>query len=732
MANDSVFEYVVRLTETAFGKEGLSELDFIFGYAKLILMNSNVLDALFTEESDRNEIDKVRSIFKSKNLDPELLKSGVPLLRAGRDDSDVNNSVLESLASEKSASEALSKLLKADIPELKVMQEGKSIDDVYALAKPAAQKKGENKEKKSAKKEKGEEAESADTGKAEAQEEADPVVPDKDKFDNLVKKTTLLYECLKRKVFGQDEAIRLFSNGYFQSQIYAGLDDGKKGPSATFLFAGPPGVGKTYLASSVAEILDMPYLRLDMSEFSKDDSVQRLMGVPKTFHSPKPSELTEFVRLNPESIILLDEIEKAHIDVIYQFLQVLDGGVLTDECTMKTISFKRVILIFTTNVGKKLYEDTSRRNLSSTPRSIVMKEIENEIDERGNKVFPPAICSRFASGNVIMFNRLGVHNFIDIINKQFNEDAQLVKSQYDYDIVLDQKVAPMLLFSQSTRMDARNMKSQSSILIKNELFDLGRHVLDHNFSLSGVNTIKFSVRVDRKEDPFIDSLFVNREKTVILYVGDPSDFAEGSVESFFKSDYKIIFSDKDNVLKDIAENEISFVIINMKYGVDDNKAGYLSLDDIKSNAVVAFDLISKKIPDMPIYFVHKQDIIHCQAEAECSHIILPSRSQARSPRSHSTTLRLNSQLMQMKANCSCPKLTSPRTDLLMSSVLKMPRLNWHISSITLSILKSTWLRALNRLRASCSMVLREQVRQCLPERWQVRVMLPSSRQQLRL
>lgn len=618
MSNDSVSEYVIKLTETAFGKKGLSELDYIFGYAKLVLMDASLLDALFQKESERTDIKKVRSAFAKKNLDPELLKSGIPLIRTRRSDSADN--AMSAFNSSKTASAALIKLLSVDIPDLQVMKAGNTIDDVLRLAK--AKNAEQNKDKKSKTSRKkvdstpspddknpnsdAKEADSPETVSAELTNEK----PD---FNDIVAKTGRLYEFLKLKVLGQDEAVRLFAEGYFQSQVYT--DTQRKGPAASFLFAGPPGVGKTYLASSVAEILDMPFLRLDMSEFSQDDSVQRLSGVPKTFRSPKPGVLTEFAKENPSSIVLLDEIEKASIDVIYQFLQILDGGILTDEYTLETVDFTHVILIFTTNVGKKLYEDPSKHNLSSVPRSVVMKEIENEVNERGNPVFPAAICSRFASGNVIMFNRLAVHNYIDIINGRFKEDAKLIKELYGYDLIIDDKLAPMLLFSQSTRMDARNMTSQSTILLKNELYNLGRHAYNRDNALKSVDTIKFDVHYDKKIEPDIKALFENEERTSVIYIGDPAEFPAsedtvvGSIQrDLLKLSLNIIYSDREHVLDDIANNEVAYVVINLEYDEKDNKNGFLSLDDVKNEAVLTFDLISEKVPDIPIYIVHKHDI----------------------------------------------------------------------------------------------------------------------------
>ena len=599
MSENSIISYVEKLAEASFGKVYLSDLEYVYGYAKLILMDQGVLDSLFPGEAERKEIEQIRDLFSKEKLDPSLIKNAVPLLRDEKEIKKQSKDKSIWSSEESSASKALEKLLQSDIPFLDIMREGHSIDDVFSLLKQK-----DDKQTPSQVKEEDKPSNTSKSEKTEAAEKDKKSMPvGKERFSALVKQTNNLSQCLRCKIFGQDEAIRLFADGYFQSQIFRSENYEQKGPSATFLFAGPPGVGKTYLASSVAEILGMPFLRLDMSEFSQQDSVQRLSGVPKTYAAPKPGVLTEFVKNNPSSIVLLDEIEKADIDVIYQFLQILDGGILTDEFTNKSISFKDVLLIFTTNVGKKLYEDNSNNNLSSLPRSVVMKEISNEVNERGNPVFPSAICSRLASGNVIMFNRLGVHNFIDIINKKFNEDVVMFKNLYGYDISIDKRIAPMLLFSQSTNMDARNMSSQSSILLKNEFHEFGRQALGKTDSLLSIDKITLNVDLDN-ESAAVKKLFINSEESAVLYIGEPDKISGIPLNPKIKIEY----SDKNTVLDDIVQKDISFVLIDLKYDMSANDKGYLSLDDVKNEAVVTFDKISNKFPNMPIYFVHKDEI----------------------------------------------------------------------------------------------------------------------------
>ena len=152
-------------------------------------------------------------------------------------------------------------------------------------------------------------------------------------------------------MFGQDNAISIFASGYFQSELRKITDKTSRKPKATYLFAGPPGVGKTFLAEQAAEILDLPFMRFDMSEFSERESIMELVGTNKSFKGDKEGSLTGFVENNPNCVLLFDEIEKANIAVIHLFLQVLDAGRLRDTNSAKEVDFSQTVIIFTTNAG---------------------------------------------------------------------------------------------------------------------------------------------------------------------------------------------------------------------------------------------------------------------------------------------------------------------------------------------------------------------------------------------
>ena len=153
---------------------------------------------------------------------------------------------------------------------------------------------------------------------------------------------------LKRRVFGQDEAIELITRAILRAR--AGLG-GLNRPAASFLFYGPTGVGKTEVAKSLADILGIEFLRYDMSEYMEKHSVSRLIGAPPGYVGfDQGGLLTESVRKSPYSVVLLDEIEKAHPDIFNVLLQVMDDATLTDNTGRKT-DFSNVILIMTSNAG---------------------------------------------------------------------------------------------------------------------------------------------------------------------------------------------------------------------------------------------------------------------------------------------------------------------------------------------------------------------------------------------
>lgn len=242
---------------------------------------------------------------------------------------------------------------------------------------------------------------------------------------------------LNNQVIGQNEAIHKISKAIRRSKV--GLKDPNK-PIGIFIFLGPTGVGKTYLAKVLAKYLFDSYeamIRIDMSEYMEKFSISRLVGAPPGYVGyEEGGQLTEKVRRKPYSIVLLDEIEKAHPDVYNILLQVFDDGHLTDGLGRK-VDFKNTIIIMTSNVGSRQLKDFgSGVGFSTSARKEAQSEnTQKVIEDAVNKQFAPEFINRI--DDIIIFNSLekdDIHKIIEIelqyVYQRLNElNIQLTLSQ---------------------------------------------------------------------------------------------------------------------------------------------------------------------------------------------------------------------------------------------------------------------------------------------------------------
>ncbi len=225
-----------------------------------------------------------------------------------------------------------------------------------------------------------------------------------------------LEEILHEKVVGQDQAVSSVANAVRRARV--GLKDPKK-PIGTFIFVGPTGVGKTYLAKALAEALfgdEDAMIRIDMSEYMEKHSVSRLIGSPPGYVGyDEGGQLTEAVRKNPYSVILFDEIEKAHPDVFNILLQILDDGRLTDS-KGRTVDFKNTVIIMTSNVGATSIKKQNVLGFSAADEEEKeeYEKMKETIMEELKRTFRPEFLNRV--DEIIVFHSLKEEDVKDIVN----------------------------------------------------------------------------------------------------------------------------------------------------------------------------------------------------------------------------------------------------------------------------------------------------------------------------
>ena len=280
-----------------------------------------------------------------------------------------------------------------------------------------------------------------------------------------------LESILKEKIIGQDSAIRAVADSIKRSRT--GLNDPSK-PLASFLFLGPTGVGKTELSKVTAKIIfdsNSSITRLDMSEYMEKHSVSKIIGAPPGYLGfESGGQLTEAVRKNPYSLILLDEIEKAHKDILDILLQVLDDGIITDS-QGRTINFKNSIIVLTSNLGSQSINDLSVRKEDTNE---IKKVVDNEI----KKFFKPEFLNRL--DEIVIFNNLELNDIKEIAKIQLqNLEKRLNKKNLKFKITdeaINQLVENSFDHAYGARPLKRIIQKQIETKISNNI--LNNHYLN--------------------------------------------------------------------------------------------------------------------------------------------------------------------------------------------------------------------------------------------------------------
>lgn len=436
-----------------------------------------------------------------------------------------------------------------------------------------------------------------DLGKELHVQEEKPSV--KEEISKLVDKVKTLQSELLDTVYGQDNAVNVFTTGYFQAELLSMTDIDRKKPRATYLFAGPPGVGKTFLAEVAAEKLSLPFMRFDMSEYADKEANLEFCGSDKVYKNAKSGNVTGFVSEHPKCILLFDEVEKAHLCVIHLFLQMLDAGRLRDNYTDEEVSFKDAIIIFTTNAGKQLYESESDGDFSSLSRKVVLKALRNDINPlSGSSYFPAALCSRFASGNVIMFNHIMAHDLRHIAKKEILRSASNFSKNAGVSVDIDEKVYTALLFSEGGNADARMIKSRAESFFNGEIYELLRLVASDKVqtSISDLTKIEFVTEIDESSEAY--NLFFGEEKLTALVFG--SDKTVRNCKKVCKDVEIISAKTVDEAKNIISHKDICVILIDLSYGKR-GSVKYLNIEDQESVSADMFDYLTKLGQSLPVY-----------------------------------------------------------------------------------------------------------------------------------
>ena len=433
-------------------------------------------------------------------------------------------------------------------------------------------------------------------------EEADQVVLDEDEEIHTAMFMWPLKELqskLRQKVYGQDEAISALVSGYFNLLLNEDLQRKSSKPKAVFLFAGAPGVGKTHLAEVAARAMHKPFRRFDMSSFADKEAPLEFAGSDKVFRNAHEGLVTGFVQKHPNCVLLFDEIEKAHINVIHLFLQMLDAGKLKDSYTEKNVLFNNAIIIMTTNAGKNLYENLEPGSPMPN-RKTVINALSTDVNPfTGNNYFPEAICSRFAAGNIVLFNPLGVKELIKIGNAAIDESVARIGEKFVFEVEYDKNLCAALLFSEGSRADARSLNGRATNFINQEVYNWLKFAYEKDEDeLQSVK--KLNIRIPVQDDAF--KLFSPSQKQNILLYSELEDAFENFVSC---DEYNILRAKTpQNALELLGEENIDFAVCDI-FG---DEQPTLNIEDTASEGRLLMNQLVKEMVPTFVYHTEKRSI----------------------------------------------------------------------------------------------------------------------------
>ena len=420
---------------------------------------------------------------------------------------------------------------------------------------------------------------------------------------NLMQQSRTLERQLRRKVIGQEYAIRAFAKGYFHAACMNLAPAVRRGPAALFLFAGPAGTGKSLLAREAARALSRPCKVLNMRVYSTPQSAAELTGTPAASAGASPGLLTDYVYNYPDCILVIDELERADPSITRLFLQILDEGELEDTYRDEMVSFKDTCIIFTTTAGKSLYEAYPDEHLANMTPALILNAISRKQDHsETDPAFPAGICTRLMTGTVIVFSHLDGMHLLRIAERNFGICAERIKETFGCRLLFDPKLTSVFLFGEPGQPDARQISTRSTQFIMQELYEFTRQAYDDSMDIQP-ETIEFRVTVPH-DTPEIASLFEPLQTQVALVVCDPSLY--DTIDAVNDSDTSLTIATAatlDEAKTVLTSMDVCMLVIDPMTGYDETLAKGLGIDDLNTESMHIFRQIRNTMQSLPIFIM---------------------------------------------------------------------------------------------------------------------------------
>lgn len=402
------------------------------------------------------------------------------------------------------------------------------------------------------------------------------------------------------EIEGQDHALQAVKEYLF------GVNSRENGTGTGGLltFIGPPAVGKTRTAELIAKALHRPFLRLDMSAYNDHEAgLCDLFGLHKSYKAAQPGFLTSFVNDEPVCVILLDEFEKAHINVQNRFLQIFERGEVQDLYSEKFVSFRDAILIVTSNVGRRLYDRASvSYNLCRLPQETILHAMRSDLHPTTNQPYlSDALVSRLSSGRIILFNKLRPEVLLRIAEREIERQIGYYRQKFEIVIKAHRNLAKFIILSQGANADVRSV-----IKAIREFFEKNvERLVESKFAESAFcdfTSVKIAISSENSSKAARELFYAPHKIRVLVCCAD----AEREFFSRFCSDnVEIVFAENTQTPAAIADGDYSAAILDRAEEMRRfSKSLFYALTEQETVPVYVYDPFAKSVTKLYDYTDH--------------------------------------------------------------------------------------------------------------------------------